>query len=275
MSGHRSIGWLAAFLVAAAFTGIVSRAAAADEEDSNDLSARVGAERTVGKYGTTQATTIWTFPFDLLYSTDNYEFDLDVPYVRMTGPAGAIAGHARRRPRVLRPVTTESGIGDSTLSATRDLVDGGDTGVSWDAGATVKFATGDVHRGLGSGATDYSLSTDLAKKFEKLSLNGTLGHWWLGSPGVVTINGVQEDVQFRNVFYGELGASYRTSDTAKYGISYFQEHATERGGYPQREITLDANFDTSQATALQVYLLRGLARGSPARGIGLSFTASM
>jgi len=255
--------------------GIASSAIASEDGSSNDLSLRIGAEHTSGKYGTNQRTSIWTIPADLMYSTDNYLFDLSVPYVHMTGPAGAIAGQVRRRPRANRAMVTESGIGDSTASATRYLVDSDDTGWTWDVGGIVKFATGDVHRGLGTGANDYSLLTDLTKRFDRLALTGTLGRWWLGSPGVVTIGGVTENLQFKNVYYGYLGVSYRTSDTVKLGITLYREQATEKGDYPQRDLTLYANFDTSRSTTLRVYLMRGMDNGSPSRGIGLNFTVSM
>ncbi len=265
-------------LLLAALVGVVaswsSIASAEDQKASGDLSVGTGVEHETGKYGTTQTTRSWTVPLELSYDTDNYVFDLTAPYVRQTGPAGSLAGRLRRRPRQVRPLVTGSGIGDTTVSATRYLVQDDKAGVTLDIGVVVKFDTGDVKKGLGTGANDYSLQTDLAKNFDKLVLTGTLGYSWLGSPGVVVVNGVRENLQFKNVTYGSVDGSYPIGTGTKAGLTYFQEQAVEAGGFPQKDVTVYLSMNTSDSTKLRLYVLKGLADGSPDHGVGVTFTAS-
>lgn len=264
-------------LLAALLGAVTSKNALASAEDqkaAGDLSVGIGAEHEAGKYGTTQTTRSWTVPLEVSYDTDNYAFDLIVPYVRQTGPAGSIAGRIRRRPRQVRPIVTDSGMGDSTVSATRYLVQSDKSGVTWDLGAVIKLDTGDVKKGLGTGAKDYSLQTDLAKNFDKLVLTGTLGYSWLGSPGFVVINGVRENLQFKNVTYGSVDGSYPIGTGARAGLTYFQEQAVEAGGFPQKDVTVYLSMKPSNSTKLRLYVLKGLADGSPDHGVGVTFTAS-
>jgi hypothetical protein len=263
-------------LLAAASIGAACSCVAADDQKKSDeggWSASVGAEHESGKYGRGQTTDIWTFPLDATYLTSDYLLDLSVPYVRIKAPAGGTAGRARHRADTPREIVTTQGVGDSTLSATRFLVDGGKSGLSWDIGGIVKFATGDVHKGLGTGANDYSLLTTLAERMDEFSLSGTLGRWWLGNAGVQNVNGVQENLKFLNPFYATLDASYKTGDTSRVGASVFGEQVAEKGGFPQREATLYASFDTSESTDLRIYVLKGFSKGSPDRGAGVTFTS--
>jgi hypothetical protein len=242
------------------------------QSDEADWSAGVGAEYESGKYGRGQTTRQWTFPVDTSYLSDNYLLDLSVPYLRFTAPAGSTAGQARHRANTPREIVTTQGVGDSMLSATRFLVDGGKSGLSWDVGGIVKFATGDVHKGLGTGADDYSLLTTLVERMDEFSLRGTLGRWWLGSAGVQNVNGVQENLKFLNPFYATVDGSYKASDTSRVGVSYFTEQVAEKGGFRQKEGTLYGRFDTSESTDLRIYLLKGFAKGSPDHGAGVTFT---
>ena len=248
-------------LLLMALLGVVtpknSMASTEDQKAPEDLSVGIGAEHEAGKYGTTQTTRSWTFPLAVSYDTDNYAFDLTAPYVRQTGPAGSIAGRIRRRPRQVRPVVSDSGSGDSTVSATRYLVQGDQAGVTWDIGAVIKFDTGDVKKGLGTGANDYSLQTDLAKNFDKLALTGTLGYSWLGSPGFVVINGVRENLQFKNVIYGSVDGSYSIGTDTKAGLMYFQEQATEVGGFPQKDVTAYLSINTSDSKEASCLCVEG------------------
>ena len=262
-------------LAAASIGSAVCCTAAEDDKKSDDAdwSAGVGAQYESGRYGRAQRTRQWTFPVDASYGTDAALFDVSVPYVQLTGPAGSTAGQARHRANTPRAIVTTQGVGDSTLSATRFLVDGAESGFSWDIGGIVKFATGDVHKGLGTGANDTSLLTTLEQRIADFSLRGTAGRWWLGSAGVENVNGVQENLKFLDPFYATLDGSYRTGDTSRLGVSYYGEQVAERGGFRQKEATLYGRFDTSKSTDLRMYLLKGFAPGSPNRGAGVTFTS--
>ena len=246
-----------------------------DKNTSGDLSVGIGLEHDSGKYGTTQTTRSWTVPAEISYDTDNYSFDLTVPFVRQTGPAGSIAGRIRRRPRQVHPVTSSAGLGDATVSATRYLAQDDATGLIWDVGTVIKLDTGDVKKGLGTGANDYSLQTDLGRNFDRLALTGTLGYSWIGSPGAVVIHGVGENLQFKNVPYGSVDGSYPVGADTKAGLTYFQQRATETGGFPQKDVTVYLDTNTSDSTELRFYVLKGLADGSPDRGFGATLTVTL
>ncbi len=243
-------------------------------DDQGEFGVGIGADHTVGKYGSSQTTRTWTAPLKTSYETDNYAIELTAPYVHQTGPAGSLAGRRARRQQQATPVVTQSGLGDTDLSGTWYLTQGDSSGVAFDIGAIVKFDTGDVHQGLGTGANDYSLQADLSKRFGKISLTGTVGYSWLGSAGNVQVNGIQENLQFKNAAYGSLGSSYKLNTKTKFGLSYSQKQAVESGGFPDKELTLYTSIKTSSDTRLRLYILKGFSDGSPDHGAGMSFNAS-
>jgi hypothetical protein len=196
------------------------------------------------------------------------------PYVEQTAPAGTIVG--KRRIAILgsHPVITQKGLGDVLADFTGHLIDSEDTGISVDVTAEIKFATANAHKGLGTGKRDYSFEANVNKDFEKLALSGTVGYSLLGSPGRITVNGVQQNLNFNNVYYGLLGSTYKVTEKSKAGLTLHMEQASTLGAPEQKDVTADLSMKLSQATKLDLYLMKGLSNGSPDKGFGGTVKAS-
>lgn len=242
-----------------------------DAASDNSFSAGVGYAHDTGTYGSRATSTTSTTSLTLDYSTDNYQFEASLPYTKISGPAGNLAGRTRHRTTLIRPSATTQGVGDSTLSVTRDLWDNDHLGFSWDLGASAKLATGDVHRGLGSGANDYTVSTDVSESIKRLTLQGTVGYTWYGSKGPTLVNGYLENLRFKDGTDEQLDGSLNLFGRSKVGLNYSTQQPTE-GKIAQKEATAYLSLGLGKQFDLYLYALKGYTRASPDRGYGLTLS---
>lgn len=257
-------------------TGATTPTADSDEDGkSHDkLSVSFGFDYTSGSYGTKQESTSTSIPTIFSYGTDRYAVAMTVPYLEQTGPAGSIAGSRRHIVVGSNKIISNAGLGDVLSSLTGYLIDDENSGFSLDAKAEVKFGTADVSTGLGTGKNDYSLEADLYEDFDKFSLSGTLGYTSLGSPGVIVVNGVKENIVFHNVYYTSVDATYNLSDITTAGLILHTEQSSENGMPGQEDITADFTHKINKTNKLDVYILKGLSNGSPNTGFGASLKCS-
>lgn len=240
----------------------------------NTLKLSAGFDYSSGRYGTTQISSSTSIPAKLSYDTDSYLVAMTVPYIEQTAPAGTIVGKRRIAILGTHPIITQKGLGDVLADFTGHLIDNEDTGVSVDVTAEIKFATASAHKGLGTGKRDYSFEANVNKDFEKLGLSATAGYSVLGSPGNIVVNGVQQNLNFNNVYYGLLGSTYKVSETTKAGLTLHMEQASAIGAFEQKDVTADMTMKLSKATKLDLYILKGLSNGSPDKGFGGTVKAS-
>jgi hypothetical protein len=248
----------------------------ASEGNTNEspVTVSVGFDHSTGKYSSNRTSHSLSVPATISYDTDNYGFALTVSYLRQTGPAGTFSGSRIRPVSSANPIVTESGFGDTTGSVTKYLIDDDETGISVDLKGEIKFATANQSRGLGTGKNDYSIEVDVNKDFSTFGILGTLGYSVLGSPGVVVVNGIQQKIIFHNIFYGSVGATYKITENTKAELVYDKQQAPEIGKLQQKDITASLYFKLSDDKSIHIYILRGLAKGSPDHGGGASVSAS-
>lgn len=251
---------LGAALFAAAHT-----AALAASDDLTTFS--VGAEYSSGAYGAPQKTDIFYVPFALKHETGPWAFKLTVPYVEITGPGNVIGAGGDQI--VVGPGTgprnTASGLGDVVATAFYNLLDDRKAPVGLDLGAKVKFGTADETTGLGTGENDYSLQADLFKTIGALTPFASIGYRWYGDP---------PGFDFRNVFYGSVGAAYRISRQTTAGVAYDFRGPVSAGGPKVSELTGYVSQRLSQNVKLQVYAIMGFSDASPDFGAGLNLSYS-
>lgn len=231
------------------------------------LTLGVGAEYSSGKYGSTEDTEILYVPVTAKYETGPWALKLVVPYVRVTGPDNVIGAGPDRitLARATRGRRTDSGLGDITASAFYNLLNERNAPVGLDVGAKVKFATADEASGLGTGEQDYSLQADVFKPIGATTLFGSLGYRWYGdAPGT----------PLRNVAYGSVGASYRTSASTTVGIAYDYRPRITPGGSEISEATAFVSQRLSPGVRLQLYGIAGFSKGSPDYGAGAAVNFS-
>ncbi len=178
----------------------------------------LGAEYTRGDYGAGfDETRLWYFPFSLHEETVLWAWSVTVPYLVVRGPgrvvpggggssraaAGqgtGVMGHAVVSTGGAAGATrTDSGMGDVVLSASVRLAEEGPGGrPRVDLTGTLKLATADENRRLGTGENDYAAEIGL----EKGLFYAALGYKVYGDP---------PGLELDDVFYGLVGLRFTTS----------------------------------------------------------------
>jgi len=225
-----------------------------------EFSAGAGLDYSKGDYGTGSETRILSIPFMARYDSEPWKLRLAVPWLRVTGEGDVIPGVGKTN-RGRRGERTESGIGDSVVSASYGAISDAQSKFGLDVTAKLKLPTGDEQRGLGTGSVDKTLQVEPYKTVDSLTLFGTLGYTFFGDSDVVDL---------KNGYLYELGASHRLDATDSVGASLFGRQRVVEGGPPQRELTVFWNRRIAKAQRLQAYFLVGLADGSPDVGLGAS-----
>ncbi|HEY3077161.1 MAG TPA: transporter [Burkholderiales bacterium] len=231
-----------------------------------EFSAGAGVNYSTGKYGTSTQTKILSIPFSARYETELWSFKLTVPYLRVTSPANVIPGVGRfdssgRPRRRAAGTTSESGLGDTVASATYNAYYDAATERGLDLTGRVKLPTAEAEKGLGTGSTDESVQLDVYQAFDRLTLFADVGYTFFGHSDFVRLD---------NAFNAGIGASNKVSATDSVGASLDARQRVTPDGAPQRELSVFWNHRTDSATRMQAYVLVGLAKGSPDRGLGLS-----
>lgn len=223
-----------------------------------------GLDYSTGKYGGTETTDIFYFPFTGKYEADEYTLRLTVPYLQVTGPGNVIRDVGQIGP----PSTTstrQSGLGDIVVAGTYNVYEGRANSALVDVTAKIKFGTADEAKGLGTGKNDYALQADLYKTLGKNTVFGTLGYRVMGSPAGVTLN---------NVFYASLGAGHQYSQETSAGLILDLREQASATGYAQQELTAYVSHKLGKTWKAQAYALKGFSNGSPDWGAGAMFTAA-
>lgn len=269
-----------ALLLAALTTSHALAAVPADTAESGDRSIRaeLGVDVDTGRYGTRKRTTVLAADADVDWDfTDTTTLSLGSSYLFQSAPAGSIGGRSpgRLHRGTGAKIVSTSGVGDTTIGVDQ-LVITQDRGppLDWGISGELKFGTADVHEGLGTGKTDYTLSSYLAHDWGSLYGKAEIGHSWLGSPGAVTVNGLPENVDYRNVWSASFSADLPLGDGGLLGLEYEQEQAasispTDRFFPESREIDADLKLPLTRSLKLKGELVKGLSRTSPEWGAGL------
>jgi hypothetical protein len=254
----RRIAVLAALVAAPALS---SPALAAGE-----LSAGAGIAYTKGDYGTGSETKILSLPFMARYDTDSWIFKATVPWLRVTGPSNVIPGVGRFSNKGSGKgrsggEATESGFGDTVLSATYNAFYDRSSTLGLDLTTRLKLPTADENKGLGTGSTDVGFQGELYRTVDRITVFGVLGY---------TLYGDSDVVEQKNGFNYGIGASTKLDATNTVGASLDGRQRVVEGGAEQRELTFFLNHRIDRSRRIQAFFLVGLADGSPDVGLGVS-----
>lgn len=225
----------------------------------NKLSLSTGLDYSVGNYGGTQDTETWFLPVNLKYKRDRYTFKLGVAYLWVAGPQSVtpegdpLPGSDARR--------TIRGTGDVTASLSANVLEEGRAGLDLDLMGKIKFGTADAGRALGTGENDYALQASIYRTLGAWGPYLDLGYRWKGDPA---------GVNYHNVWYGTMGASYRFSKLWAVGADYSWRDKLTATSEPVSEATVYANYRISDDNRLNVYGTAGFSDASADRGIGLT-----
>ncbi|MBI4807859.1 MAG: transporter [Nitrosomonadales bacterium] len=244
----------------------------ATAEDGGGLSA--GFDYSSGKYGNAESTIILYVPVTGKYITDNLTLSLTVPYISITGPGGIVRGMGRigmtgaggsggmgggmASAGAGAAKTTNSGLGDITASADYTIFSTDTSNVNLVSG--IKFGTADENKGLGTGRNDYSVQIDGYRGMNETALFATLGYKIYGSP---------PGVDFNNVPYGTIGASWQL-DSGKTVGGMFEAAKSPSGGVAgRRELSAYVTHMIAPGTRISANILKGFSDASPDIGVGI------
>ncbi len=245
---------LATLLMAAA------GAAPAAEESKGDLTMSIGMDYSTGDYGGDKETRTWVVPLIAKYERGPLTLKASLPWIRTTGPGDVIGVGPDRIPTEgsENETRTEQGIGDLVLSGGYTVVQ--NSLLLLEAIAKVKLPTADEDRALGTGKRDFSLQLDAATLVKGVTLFGTIGKKKYGDPS---------GRNYRDPYYGTIGAGYRVVKPTFVGASYDWRDNVTRTGDEIRELTLFASHRLGKQMKLQVYLIKGFSDNSPDVGGGV------
>ena len=237
-------------------------AASAEQEDSTvGLNVKLGYDRTNGKYDQSTNSTASTSSVTVAYDTDDYSFDLVVPYLRQSGPGRLVAIAGQRGIVTIGPDQRASGLGDVTAGLTRYVLNEEDHGVDLDLGTVFKFHTASVSKGLGSGKSDLAIQTALGRSFGALNTTLTLGYTFVGKP---------PDQGYRNAYYASMDGTFKITERVSLGITYAAGGSIINGLPGTRDITANVNFKPTKKFKLNAYYSVGRSTQSPDRGAGIT-----
>lgn len=235
------------------------------QADWGKVTLSTGVNYSTGKYGQAQSTDIVSVPLIAKVEVDAWTVKLTVPYISVTGPGnvvegvGVVNGGGGQR-------STQSGLGDVTLTVTNTVYDNVASGTSVDVTGKVKFATADADKGLGTGENDYALAIEPAQVVGPVTVFGALGYKVAGDP---------EGVDLHNVVFASLGGSMKVMEGTSAGLVFdAQTRTSENAPSAQRELTAFATTKLDDGWKAQVYLSRGLAEDSPDWSGGASMSYS-
>lgn len=221
-----------------------------------------GIDYSSGKYGQSNSTYITYVPFIAKFATDTDTFKLTIPWLKITGPGEVVGADAINLNGTNHKVTTESGLGDASFSASHTLLNYGVTNpLSIDLTGKIKFATASKAKGLGTGENDYTIELESAKAFSNTtSLFGGLGYKLMGDPNGINLN---------NVWFYSLGLSYKLNPSTSVGIMTDYRQKTLDSSDSLRETTAFVAHRINTQYKLQGYIIHGYSNVSANWGGGL------
>ncbi len=244
-----------------------------------DLS--TGVSYSSGEYGETTSTDVFIVPLSAKLRTGNWTFKASVPYLRVDGPADAAivldddggrsgGGGGRDHPEddgsedaIDALDRSESGIGDTSLSATYSFNDLGDSSVYLDVGARVRLSTGDEDKGLGVGTTDYGLSTELG-----IDKEGGGGYVSVGRRFLGNVSGTTREDGWQAGVGGWRNLGERTS----IGLGYDWRESSSPSGKDPSEIYAYVSVKMSDAWKININGSSGLNDASADYSVGVNLT---
>jgi hypothetical protein len=224
-----------------------------------------GVDYTQGDYGEAQQTTIITAPFSAGYHGEGWSVTAVAPIVSIDGPGTIVPGGSSGGPlggllggaEAAAPVggVDATGLGDVSLLASVVPVKT-QGGLELSLNGRVRFATGDVDRGLGTGESAVALGGGVRQAIgPRSALFGSVAYeqTFESGGGVIAGVGAETYVAERVIAGGTLDFSQTTSD--------LRRDSSQAGAY--------VGFDVGSSTGLLAYASAGLTETSPDVGAGL------
>jgi hypothetical protein len=223
-------------------------------------SVSVGLDFATGDYGTAETTDTYTAPVSVKHEDGLWTLRASLPLVHVEGSFSRDQG--TRNPGA-GGNRSETGIGDLTVAAHYTLINNPD-GYSLDLGGKAKIATADDDKTLiTSGENDYSVQVDVFRSLPNVAVFATLGY---------TVKGEPAGIDYKNPFYVSLGASLPLATGKSVGAAWDYRQKVISGGNPVSELSAFYSQRLDPRNKMQLYVVHGIADGSPEFGGGVVLT---
>lgn len=236
-----------------------------------------GASHSTGTYGSDITTDISTLAVTARYDAERWNLSASLPWLRVSGDPNVLPGTGPvlnlnplgrgRLGLVLDEPQDDfgsrrgaaSGAGDVTLRAGYALASTGP--VLAELSTTVKLATADEDKGLGTGANDYGVALDVSREWDRASVFGGVSYTRLGDTDFIAA---------ADVLGANLGTGWRAG-RGQLGLVYDFRESASSSFDDRSEVTGFYSVNTARGNPFQVYVLAGLSEGSPDWGTGVSY----
>ncbi len=256
----------------------------------NATTVSLGYSRTSGDYGLDRDTTATIIPFSVTRSQGKWSAGITVPWVKIegfgtvlvtgrgsrqissspnggmytsTGPGGYGSGGGMTSSTTGYTRVSESGLGDINIFAGYDLVSS-DNGPTVNLTGTVKFASGDEDKGLGSGGTDYGIETGISYPVGRLTPFATAGYTFTGSGG---------GVDYQDYPYLSLGADLSITRGLDVAISWDWSDSLSNDSEAASEINAELDLKINRTWTATLTAGAGLSDASPDTSYGAGLSA--
>lgn len=213
-----------------------------------------------GDYGLAEDTEVYVGLLNIVYDRPSWRFQAGIPVLHIEGPATIVDGAGiGTRP----PGSSESGLGDITLSGTYKF--GPLTRAALDTSFTalVKLPTADEDRGLGTGLVDTYLQFDVRRTFEHITPFATLGYRFLGSNSTYPLD---------DGLFASVGASTSLTEATTVGAAFNWREKIVSGGEDSIDTMVFAQTTLTEHWRVLAYGLVGFTDAAPDFGFGAGLT---
>jgi hypothetical protein len=232
--------------------------------DDIHLGAAFSSGYSDGDYGTNKDTNVLLGLSTLSAKTGNFQFNVSVPYMRISG-RGLVVMDAAGNPIIINrnaslPADVRSGFGDLNLSTTYaippEVLDDFKVSIS----GRVKVPTASGRRRLSTGEADYGMSVDVAKAYDRWQPFVTIGYLIAGRPSGFVL---------KNTVSASAGTSYDISDSLVAITSYDYDSPSSPLVASSQNLFWSLSWIVNDKITLTGYATKGISSGSPNVGTGL------
>ncbi len=202
--------------------------------------------------------------------TENYTFEINIPYIQRTAPSGTIAhgDHNEHKSKpataVPAPIVSNAGLGDVTTSLQYAVLKEENAPLSLSVKGGFKLATADLAKGLGTGQNDYSAELKASKSLGEFTGDASIGYALLGSPGVVKIDektNSSNTILFNNILFGSVGGTYGFKEHLETNVKLDMGQAAVAGGFQQRDLSAAIDYKFSKNRSLHMQVMKSITAG--------------
>lgn len=253
--------------IAAAAIALATPAWAQTRLSQTRLTLSTGVDYSSGDYGQAVETDVVSVPFTMRVANEKWAFRITVPYLEITGPADVAdveEGGGQGGGAAITRAGTERGLGDVTVSLTRSFRRLGGSRAYFDTTARVRLPAGDQEKGLGVGATDFSLGGEIGRSEREGGAYLSLARRFLGdrTGAAPRVDGWQVGA----------GAWRHLSERMTIGASAFWREASRPQLDDPAEIGVNASYRMTPAWRISAHVGGGLSDGSPSVSSGVRLT---